>query len=220
MKESQQCDLSNSLILNGVDVCLLPETLLRSYSDKISAKLAKHANTMNQYNSEDLYQAMLKNKTVLAMDMVTNQLFGFAQVKQAQKGEWEFATWVAFAPGIGKPILLSGSSLIHDFEPEAQAIAKVREGNMSPQQAIKEMGGVLIRSETSTTHYNQDSLQPLQKKIFDISFRRLMPSRLPGFKLKSFETEKSKKGIIEAISNHSLVRRLRWLVSSAIAFKD
>lgn len=174
-KGKKEIDLSNSLILAGADVCLLSETLLRSYTDKISQKLAKHKNTMIQYLSEQLYKAMMENRAIVAIDITTNDLIGFGQLWDYEKGKKEFGSWISYVPGIGKPVLMAGSSLGYETDPNAQIIAIVEQSNLAPQTSIRNIGGVQIGHKTSDRVFNQNSLQPAQMEIFDISIPQLDP---------------------------------------------
>ena len=224
MNERPNQDLSNSLILRGDDVCLLPSTLLRSYCEKISNKL-KSPNTISE-PPDKLYEAMLDGRTVVATDILTNEIYGFAQVKPTIDSQKKLIvnSWTSFAPLTGNPVLWSVAALAHDLDPEAQVIAKVREGNTKAQKTITEAGGVLIGHETSEQHYNPNSLQPIHKSIFDISLGTLMPSIPPKTAIDKLahlkpEPEARSDNMWKRINNVPLVRKLRWIISNGLGFK-
>lgn len=175
MRERAKPDLSNSLILWGKDVSNLPADLLISYCEKISEKL-KGPNTIPESPGK-LYDAMLAGKTTVAMDIYTNEIYGFARVNpdSGSQDTWILNSWTSFALGIGKPILWSAAALVYDIDPKAKLIAKVRERNIKAEESIVEAGGVLIGHETSNLHFNPNSLQPISKQLYDISLTMLMP---------------------------------------------
>ena len=219
--EKQKFDLSNSLILSGVDVCNLPATLLWSYCEKISKKL-EGPNTISE-QPDKLYQAMLEGRSIVAMDILTDEIYGFAQVKPAsdESKKWIFNSWTSFAPGVGKPILWGAALLVYYIDPEAQVIAKVREGNTKAQKAITETGGILISHETSEQRFNRYSMKPIQKKVYDISFEPLIPKKPCG--KNSLDTVKEHLITLYAKPNkqgHPFVSKLKWLISSARGFKN
>jgi hypothetical protein len=221
VKEKQQYDLSNSLILSGVDVCNLPATLLTAYCNKIHAKL-KGPNTV-PCDAEQLYEAMLKGRTVLAVDVMTRKLLGFAQLKEESEDKLQFASWCAFVSGIGKPILMAGALLGYEIDPNAEVVAKVREGNCYAEKAIREMGGKLTGQETSEHHFNPNSLQPIQKNIFNISFETLISKSSCRTKLENsypVQTEgRPSTGIWQRINDSALIRKIRWCISNNLSFK-
>lgn len=184
----KQCDLSNSLILSGVDVCLLPVMQLRSYAEKISGKLAKHPNTMLQYSPEQLLKAMMEDRTVVAMDISTNQLFGFAQLWKYSPGVWEFGSWLSFVPGIGRPILLAGSLIGYQIDSQAQIIAIVEKSNEPAKKSITRMGWKWIDEKDSEKLVNPGSLQPAKMDIYDVSYEKFIP-KAPSKTQLIFESE-------------------------------
>lgn len=219
MREKQQ-DLSNSLIIWGNDVCNLPQALLYSYAEKISKKL-EGPNTISEA-PEKLYKAMLDGRSVIAMDVFNNELYGFAQVKQvANSQRWIFNSWTSFAPNIGKPLVWAAAVMVYDIDTQSKLIAKVREGNTKAQKAITETGGVLNGQEASEQHFDPNTLQPIQKALFDITFQTLIPKKPQGESSLDIARKHLEENPIEPRKQkHQLINKLEWFISSVIGLKE
>lgn len=175
--------LSKSLIFAGAQINLLPETLSQSYSVKISDKLSKHPNTMLQYSPGELYKAMMEDRAVVAINETNNQLMGFAQLWKYSPGVWEFGSWISFVSGIGKPILLAGSLVGYQIDPEAQIIAIVEKSNKPAKKSIENMGWKWIGQKYSNQLVNPGSLQPASMDIYDVSFKKFIHKAPPKTQL-------------------------------------
>ena len=214
MNEKQKpYDLSNSLILSGVDVCNLPATLLQSYSEKISIKL-EGPNTISE-PPQNLYESMLRGRAVVSMDIFTNQLFGFAQLKQNSDKEWELRSLTSFTTGAARGVLFNGAAWVYNRDSDSKVIAKVRKDNAKAQRVITETGGVLIGSETSAQHFNADGL-PIQKQVYDISFGTLMPKKSQESTSLDIVRESLPIDNGPYLPSHPLLSKLRWAVSSVL----
>jgi len=174
-KQYNNSDSTSNVVLAGSEVCLLPATLLRTYAEQISQKLATHPSTMIQYSPEFLINAMLSYKSVVAFNGETDQLVGFGQLWKYEEKVLEFGSWLALVKGVGKDIIVAGSKLSQKIEPNNNVIAIVEHSNKIPQICIERLGGKYLRTKTSPRVYNRNSLQPAIMKIYDIS-----PNKLTG----------------------------------------
>lgn len=217
-------DLSNSLLLSGNNITAkLPEAEWRSYCDAASLELFRYRSKVIPQTSQQLQEAVEQGLAIMMVDLAAKRLLGFAQIKK-KPDKLEINSWLGLVSGVSRPILMAGANLGFYIDSSAAVIAKVREGNVAAEKVIKDMGGKLVGYETSEYHFNPDSLQPLHKSIFDVSFITLMPSSPPKTileSLPSLESESTAKpdNIWKKIQNSTLMRKFRWFISNGLPTK-
>lgn len=168
MLESEQYKQTESVVLAGPEVCILPQQKLQEYAEQMSANLKQNPNSMIQYSPEQLLLAMLNGLAVVAYDLETSTLDGFAQLWEYDSVSFELGSWFSNKKGTGKKVLNAGIELNQKLHPDKKTIAIVAMHNRVPQMCIENLGGKQIGIKTSDKVFNHNTLQPTQMKIYDL----------------------------------------------------
>jgi hypothetical protein len=168
MLESEQYKQNESVVLAGPEVCILPLQKLKEYAEQMSATLKQHPNSMIQYSPEQLLSAMLNGLAVVAYDLETECLDGFAQLWQYNSDSYELGSWYSNKKGTGKKVFNAGIELNQKLHPDKKTIAIVAMHNRIPQMCIENVGGHQIGVKTSDKIFNKNTLQPTQMKVYEL----------------------------------------------------
>lgn len=172
VKELGQENKPNSVLLSGEDVCLLSSNMLRTFAEKIHQRLADFPHKMLPFSPEQIYQGMHEYRSVLVVDIDTDNLLASAQCWEYEvpiRGQktLEFGTWLS-SGGYGSQVLEAGSALGAILNPHGPTIAVVEHSNTRADKVVRKAGGELIACK-----YSEVLKDPLGEQarmnIYDIS---------------------------------------------------
>lgn len=161
-----------TFLIPGNAAFYVPEGVKLACTQKISASLTEHPNTMLQFTPDQILDSINKGSAVIALGEGL-EIVGFAQLWQYGFNEngqqiLEFGSWLSFRNGCGEKLLKEAVYLGTKINPTAQIVAIVEEENLKALEILKKVGAEEIGYKFSPVIRTVEG-EAAFMKIFDVT---------------------------------------------------